>query len=83
MVQLNLNLTEHACSSCSTQHIFHCTSVKHVCACKIDDVKPIYQNSCVHTRHVHNSLQTYACMSGMHAPNSNCMHANCKPKTVV
>ena len=44
---------------------------KHACACKIDDIKLTVQSSCVRTRHVHNSLQMYACMSGMHTPNLN------------
>ena len=54
---------------------------------RADTNKPIVQNSCVHTRHVHNSLQTYTCMSGMHMPNFDCVHsginANCKPRTAV
>ena len=62
MVQLNLNLTEHACSMCSTQHILHF-------AHKIDDVKPTVQSSHVCTRCVHDSLQMHVCMSGMHTPN--------------
>ena len=44
---------------------------KNMCAHRIDNVKPIIQSSRVYTRHVHDSLQTHACMSGMHTPNLN------------
>ena len=73
MVQLNLNLTEHACSMGSTRHVFHFIHMKHVCSRKIDDVKPNIQSSRVHTRCVHDSLQMHACMSGMHMPNLDYM----------
>ena len=46
---------------------------KHACACKIDDIKPTAQSSCVCTRHVHDSLQMHACMSGVHKPNLDYM----------
>ena len=42
---------------------------KYPCACKIDDIKPTMQSSSVRTKHVHDSLQMRACMSGMHIPN--------------
>ena len=79
-VQLNLNLTEHTCSTCSTQHIFNFTH-RNACAHKIGDIKPFIQSSCVRTRHMHHSLQTYTCMLGIHTPNLDYVHANCKPKT--
>ena len=42
---------------------------KHVCARKIDNVKPTVQSSHVRTRSVNASLQMHVCMSGMHMPN--------------
>ena len=48
----------------------------HCYTCKIDDVKPIIQNSHVCSRHVHDSLLTHVCMSGMHAPSLNYVHAS-------
>ena len=79
MVQLD---SEHACSMGFTCHILH------VCAHKIDDIRPIIQSSRVHTGRVHDSLYTHACMSGTYMPNLDCvtvhfgMHANFMPKTV-
>ena len=35
----------------------------------------------VHTRHVHDSLQTDACLSGTHMPNLDYVYANCKTRT--
>ena len=49
----------------TTHFLFH----MYACARKIDDVKPTMQSFHVRTRHVHNSLQMNACMSGMHIPN--------------
>ena len=58
-----------------------------MCACKIDDIKPIVQSFCVCTRRVYDSLQMHPCMSGKHMPNLDCVrfgvHENCKPSTVV
>ena len=54
-----------------TSFSFYTHVSTYVCVCKIDDVKPIVQSSCVHTRHVDDTLQMLACMSGMHMPNLN------------
>ena len=55
MVQLNLNLTEHACSKGTTRQAFHFTRAQAACARKISDVKPTVQGSHVCTRRVHNA----------------------------
>ena len=66
---------------------FYMHACKHAYALKIDGVKPIIQSSCVQTKCVQNSLQMYMCMryvsknTGMHTPNLDYVHANCKPRT--
>ena len=39
---------------------------KHACVYKIENIKPIIQSSCVHTRRVHDNLQAHA-KFGLHA----------------
>ena len=46
---------------------------KHACARKIDDIISIIQSFCVHTRRVHDSLQTHAFMSGVYMLNLDCV----------
>ena len=77
-VQLNLNLTEHACSMGSTQHVFISHTCKHACARQIDDVKPTVHSSRVSTRRVYD-----ACVHvrNAHAKFGLRVHANCKPRT--
>ena len=64
-VQLNLNLTEHACSKGTTQDdtFFILHACKPSCARKVDDIKPTLQSSRVCTRCVemHMSDLDYAC----------------------
>ena len=71
MVQLNLNLTEHICAWAQHDTFFILHACKHTCAYKI-----------VCTKCVHDSLQTHMCMSEIHVPNLDYVHANCKPRTV-
>ena len=81
MVQLNLNLTEHACSKGMTRHdtFFISHACKPVCARKIDDVKPTVQSSYVSTISVHNARVH---IRNAHAKFGLRIHANCKPRTV-
>ena len=51
---------------------------KHVCAHKIDDVKPTVHSSRVRIRHVHDA-RVY--VKNAHAKFGLRMHANCKPRT--
>ena len=60
------------------------TSASVACAHKIDEVEPIVQSTCVHTRCVYNSLQKSMCLLGTYTTNLVHVHlgkhANCKPK---
>ena len=40
----------------STWYIFILRACKHACARNIDDLKPIIQRSCIHTKHVHDTV---------------------------
>ena len=63
-----------------TRHdtFFSSHACKPECACKISDVKPTVQSSCVRTRHVH-----YACVHvrNAHAKFRLRVHANYKLRT--
>ena len=66
-VQLNLNLTRHACGMYSTQHVFHFACVRS----QIDDVETLVQSTRVRTRcmaeaRVH--VRYVHAKSGLHAP---------------
>ena len=80
MVQLNLNLTEHACSKGMTRRnkfiISH--ACKPVCAHKIDDIKPTVQSSNVRIISVHDA---HLHVRNAHAKFGLRVHANCKPRT--
>ena len=53
----------------TTRFSFHTRAIMRVHARKMTSNLRTIQSCCVHTRRVHDSLQTYACMSGMHMPN--------------
>ena len=65
MVQLNVNLTKHACTMYSIKMTcFHFTYVyAYTCASEISGVEALVQSTCVCTSHVHDNLHKLVCMS--------------------
>ena len=79
MVQLNLNLTAHACSNYRTRHVSENARKKPACAQKIDDIAINAHLTCVHTRCYSAAVYIMLCTKSTHAflVYMNCTRAFC------
>lgn len=72
-------MTEHVCGMDSLYTFFIFICVQACVHAKLMTSSPLFKALMYTLDLCTTVLQTHVCMSGIHTPNLDCVHANCKP----